>query len=1027
MTATNSAESRPPLLILCGPQAQLPPPGDVRRIHQVLVRDGMAERLLPTVKDFPNVFQRLASRDEKLSRVPGLDKLDCLRHWLDSGDLGISTETLPSIIALPLTAILQIGQFLQYLHEDGGDTWYQSVLEGGRHYDVQGFCAGFLTAAAIAFSGSTQDLGDMVAISIRLAMCIGAYVDCDSMYADPPDLACTLSVRWSKEDLTRDDVDTISNRYPGTYVSCITDDTCATVTTSANFRAELAMSFRKASFRVKPVSITARYHCPAVYSTAVEHLDAFCRATDGFQFPDPARLKVSLRRNATGQPIGHGDEVFKVALESILLHASDWYGTVKASLDDFPTENPTTVVLGCEEGIIPFSLARRISNGHAKSTPPMAKAANGTNGVPQSSGTVRDLNGQYPPHSIAVVGMACRFPGADSIERFWELLASGVSTVQKPPTRLILNSKRIADRPETQFWGNFIDDPDAFDHRFFKKTTREAVSWDPELRVLLEVAYETLESAGFFGSGSGSRGEGVGVVVLKSLSAALEEHDNVLGVIVGSSVNQNLNDAHITVPCSTSQTRVYSNVLHMANAAPSQVSYVEAHGTGTQIGDPIECQSIREGFSGPDRKETLYFGSVKGHIGHTEASSGVAGLIKVLLMMQKCSILGQANFNSLNPKIPALEPDKMEIPQKSLSWQGSSRLACINSYGAAGSNAAVAVRQAPPKLTGDTKRTPVVISKQPLILSAASRKSLSMYSRKLLEFIRSERATCTDSRFLLSSLLFNLADRVNQALPYTLIETVTDLDDLEKKLEETARNPESVPDATSPNPPSVIMVFGGQESDYVGLSEELFRNAAILRFHLDQCETYLRLLGQRSLYPAIFQRSTISHVPTLHASLFAIQYSSAKCWIDCGLDIKAVVGHSFGQLTALCICGCLSLSDALILVVRRAELITSSWGAERGSMISLQADFETTSSILASLNADGENQDKLEIACFNHPLNHVIVGSEKAVSSLDDFVANDPKLNQSVLAKRLKVTHGFHSAFTDPLLPDLYGLASSIR
>ena len=126
--------------------------------------------------------------------------------------------------------------------------------------------------------------------------------------------------------------------------------------------------------------------------------------------------------------------------------------------------------------------------------------AHGLNGMDDRKGIETDFVTGYPPNSVAVVGAACRFPGANDVNQFWDLLASEVSMVREPPSdRLNLNTQRLSDRAGTNFWGNFIDDPDSFDYRFFKKSSRETVSWDPEKRVLLEVVYQALESAGHWG------------------------------------------------------------------------------------------------------------------------------------------------------------------------------------------------------------------------------------------------------------------------------------------------------------------------------------------------------------------------------------------------------------------------------------------------------------------------------------------------------------------------------------------------
>lgn len=352
----------------------------------------------------------------------------------------------------------------------------------------------------------------------------------------------------------------------------------------------------------------------------------------------------------------------------------------------------------------------------------------------------------YPDNAIAVIGMACKFPGADSVEQFWQVLESGRSELsQIPASRFETQKLRRSTDNDPEFWGNFIRDADAFDHRFFKKSSREAAAMDPQQRLLLQVAYETLESSGYFSgtfsahhatdvgcyigacssdyndnvashppsaysslgtlrafmsgkishyfgwtgpsltvdtacsssavaihtacraidagecsealAGGASiftspnfyqnlaaasflsptgatkpfdaaadgycRGEGIGFVHLKRLSAATADGDNVLGVIAGSAVNQNQNCTAITVPHHGSQIGLYNRVCSMAGLAPSSVSFVEAHGTGTPVGDPIEFESIRQVFGGGHRKEPLHVASVKGNIGHLEGASGI--------------------------------------------------------------------------------------------------------------------------------------------------------------------------------------------------------------------------------------------------------------------------------------------------------------------------------------------------------------------------------------------------------------------
>lgn len=521
-----------------------------------------------------------------------------------------------------------------------------------------------------------------------------------------------------------------------------------TVTANAELGLQLTGAFRGAGLRVKPVSTKGRFHSLTDHSVAAQNQKRFAQSKScSLQYPPSSELKAPLRSNATGEVIATNESVTDAAIESILICTADWYTTVHESLSTFGADHPKIVSLAFENGVIPISLLQQngttngvngLSNGRGLSSikdtngigaASEVQSVNGLNGIGcahelngmnETNGIATDFASKYPPNSVAVVGAACRFPGANDVNKFWDLLASEVSMLRKPPSdRLNLNTQRLSDRAGTKFWGNFIDDADSFDHRFFKKSSREAVSWDPEKRVLLEVVYEALESAGHWGpagqnapndygcyigavannyydnvachppnaysmlgtsraffsgrishqfgftgpamsidtacssslvavdtacraiqSGACSRaiaggtniftspydyqnlaaagflspsggckpfdasadgycrGEGVAAVVLKSLSKAVEEGDNILGVIVGSAINQNHNDAHITVPCASSQTTLFKKVLSMANASPSSVTYVEAHGTGESWLSPRRHLSTNDRFQG---------------------------------------------------------------------------------------------------------------------------------------------------------------------------------------------------------------------------------------------------------------------------------------------------------------------------------------------------------------------------------------------------------------------------------------------
>ena len=448
----------------------------------------------------------------------------------------------------------------------------------------------------------------------------------------------------------------------------------------------------------------------------------------------------------------------------------------------------------------------------------------------------------------------------------------------------------------------------------------------------------------------------------------------------------------------------------------------EAHGTGTPVGDPIEMESIRRIFGGADRDRgaPLIVSSAKGNIGHTEGASGVAALIKAVLQIENRLATRQASFTTLNPKIPALGPDNLCVPTSNLALSGERLTACINNYGAAGSNAALILLQGPRKSIlprSSAEGASLRPKKYPVQLAAASSSSLVAYCKTLEAFCAGLRSAPTppDEQQLLSSLVSALAVKLNQGLSSMFTTSVTDLDQLMTELRQQTAVNNNV--RQRPKEPPVVLCFGGQVSDRVALDKSLWYGSTLLRSHLDTCEDALRKMGFPGIYPSIFWNEPITDVVLLHSAIFALQYSCAKAWLECGLKVSALVGHSFGQLTAWCVSGILTLSDGLKLVAGRASLMQKHWGFERGTMIAIEADRESLEGLQSSSGGDVD----FEIACYNGPSSHVAVSDQVCAAKLEVKLGE-----QGMRYRRLNVPYGFHSRFTEPLLPDLEDLASSL-
>lgn len=1209
------AHQGPPSLLVFGPHTDFPSEEVLSDLRHELVSNPYLSALRDGVANLPRFWDGLIASDPSLRPVPGAEHLARLARWVADGgpfprgsQIPHRDERAPNHYALAVTVLLHIAQYVRYLGHLGGgrqgESAHRSILDSIRSGGgIQGFCVGFFSAVAVAGAKDEASLGATAAVALRLAVCVGAHVDRDGFFAQEPNRARCVAVRWRESVVAeKAELDKLIRSYPQVrikdkarlvvnqqcqqshanlitqaYMSSVNDATCVTVTLRHVDVDDFIFKVRGLGLRATPVPVDGRFHTLG-HTNAVERLMELVRREKELQLPDVKQVQTPIRSTIDGSIIVVQDDdgqdnlrLTRIALESALLKPANWYATLKASTQQIAKSSNKMVAFAGFGNHIPASLVQSLAltvvslhnvRGANVDLRANNNGVNGTNGVHDSIQgtqaipvTASDDLSEYPSHSIAIVGMSGRFPGADSVDELWDLLLARKSTVEPAPVERF-RLPQTGDHANTKWWGNFLRDPEAFDHRFFKKSSREAIAWDPQQRILLEVVYEALESAGYFGpaaqqqpddygcyigavmnnyydnvschpatayatlgtsrcfisgcmshyfgwtgpsltidtacssslvalntacraiwsgecsravaggtnvisspfdyqnlaaagflSPSGQckpfdaaadgycRGEAVAVVVLKRLSDALRDGDTVHGVVVGSAANQNHNSSHITVPQPESQVALYQDVMRQGGVEPEQVSYVEAHGTGTGVGDPVEVRSIREAFGGPQRNEVLHFGSVKGNIGHTEATAGIAGLIKVLLMMRHGRIPSQASHTVLNPKLPPFGDDKMAIPKSVLDWSpGTARVACVNSYGAAGSNSAVVVRERPSRLLA-TAAAPAQLAKYPLFISANSANSLSQYSRKLLSWLKDAATTATTPTALLSSLTFNLADRANHALPFRLATTVTSLSDLEAKLEALTAGSGSESDIISPpaqgkaQPAVAVLVFGGQESNFIGLSEDVYQSSKVFQHHLDVCDDIAVSQGRASLLPMVFQREPVQDLVALHTGLFAVQYASAKAWLDCGLKVAAVVGHSFGQLTALCISGVLSLADAVKLVIGRAEIMEKYWGTEPGSMLFIQADRETVEHALRSLKSQGKQQQEqdesnayyAEIACYNGPRSHVVVGSAQAIHLLEDQVGG------SARTKKLNITHGFHSRFTEPMLKHIETLARGLE
>jgi acyl transferase domain-containing protein/thioester reductase-like protein/acyl carrier protein/SAM-dependent methyltransferase len=882
---------------------------------------------------------------------------------------------------------------------------------------------------------------------------------------------------------------------------------------------------------ITEVALSGRFHWPK-HSEDAKQLISLCDRNPWFQFPDASGMVLPSR-------LSTGGRLHEIALQEILLKPSEWLRLFSLVHSSHIDAGGATFVCFGPERCVPPTMTRKLGSQliHISDIDMSISSLPRALLRPTSATPLNSL----PDDQIAVIGMACHVPGAEDLDEYWRILTSGQSQhTEVPLERFSLKTAFREFEKDRKWYGNFLRGYDTFDHKFFKKSAREMSSTDPQHRLVLQLAYQAIEQAGYFAvsdpgkhigcyigignndyehniachpanaysatgnlrsfaagkvshyfgwtgpsltidtacSSSGvaihqacrailhgectsalaggvnvltspewfqnlagasflsptgqckpfdargdgyCRGEGAGVVFLKRLSSAIADGDQVLGVIASTKVYQNQNCTAITVPNSLSLAELFRDVVQQARLEPQAISVVEAHGTGTPVGDPAEYDAVRRVLGGSVRSDTLFLMSVKGLLGHTEFASGVVSLVKILLMINKGFIPPQASFTSISPALKAGRQDMIDIATRLTPWNADFRAALINNYGASGSNASMIVTQAPkPRaLTSNSSLISTSATSFPFWFCGVDSQSLRAYVTKFRCFIQGNAGSAKD--LTARNLSFQLSRQSNRTLPKGLILNAASRTELEEKLLAFEQGDRSIAEIEVPPPRPVILCFGGQISTYVGLGKDVYDQVAVLRSYLDQCNDICLSLGLSSIYPGVFQRSPIMDTVELQTALFATQYSCARAWIDSGAKVTAVIGHSFGELTALCIAGTYSLTDALKLISGRARLIRDKWGSDKGSMLAVEADLADVTALLSS-----SDKADVSIACYNGPRSFTLAGSTESVQLIEKLARSSPIFSGMKL-KKLNVTNAFHSTKVDPLMSDLEALGREIH
>jgi acyl transferase domain-containing protein/NADP-dependent 3-hydroxy acid dehydrogenase YdfG len=736
---------------------------------------------------------------------------------------------------------------------------------------------------------------------------------------------------------------------------------------------------------------------------------------------------------------------------------------------------------------------------------------------------------------VVIVSMACRLPdGIDTPEAFWDLLADGREASGPFPQRwnrwdlgTLDDAERDATGRRFVRRGGFVRDVEDFDAAFFGLSPREALSLDPQQRLVLEVAWEALERANLrpgalAGSDTGvylgamssdydvarrwdvdgidgykvtgnasslisgrvaytmglsgpaltidtacssslvalrlacgalrsgecdlalaggvtvmstpqilvefsrlnglagdgrcksfaddadgtSWAEGCGVLVLRRLSDAVRDGDRVLAVVRGTAVNQDGRSQGLTAPNGLAQQRVLRDALSDAGLTQADIDVVEAHATGTVLGDPIEAGALAAVFSG--RARPLYLGSAKSNLGHTQAASGVIGVIKMVLALQH-----ERLPRTLHAERPSTRIDwaggELELLRQPAPWPRTRRVrrAGISSFGISGTNAHVVLEE--PPATAATADQAGDDLAHPLVISGADEAALRAQAQNWAGWLAARPPAA------LRDIAYTSAVGRTHFDARTVV-VARDAGDAAEALRSMADSRSVDPGAGTVRG-RVAFVFPGQGAQWLGMGRELLEHSAVFRDTVARCDAALSPLTGWSVLEVLRGDDgavgDATRVDVVQCALFAMYVGLAAVWRGWGVEPSAVVGHSQGEVAAAVVCEALSVEAGARVVALRTRALAAH--AVGGAMGLVERPADEVRERIASYG------DALSVAVVSSPRSTVVAGDEDAVVR---FLAEMEGLG--AFCQRVDVDYASHSARMDVLLPGLRESLSGI-
>ncbi|MEM8663718.1 MAG: type I polyketide synthase, partial [Pseudomonadota bacterium] len=429
-------------------------------------------------------------------------------------------------------------------------------------------------------------------------------------------------------------------------------------------------------------------------------------------------------------------------------------------------------------------------------------------------------------------------------------------------------------------------------------------------------------------------GNGVGAVVLRRLDDALRDGDHVYAVLRGFAVNNDGADKiGYTAPGVRGQTAVIQEALAAAGVDPGDIGYVETHGTGTALGDEIEVAALGRALKGASDADPVTLGAVKANIGHLDAAAGIAGLIKLALVLDRGVVPPSLHVPSAGI---ALDKSRFRLAASAQPFPTDRPCAGISSFGMGGTNAHAVLQRALPR------PAPPPAPKRPMLfaLSARTAAGTVRFARRLADHLEEERdVRAEDAAFTLAAAREVMTARAAVAAR-DRVDAIKQLRLLGETDVHTRQN-----DAAA----GAVFVFTGQGVRLAGIARDLAHAEPAFGAALARCMAILRddgvelqsaLLGDAADGDAV---AALERTELAQPAGFALSWSLAQLLADWGIVPAAMIGHSVGEYVAACLAGVMSLEDGLHLMALRGRLIQD---LEPGAMVAVRLP-EADAAVLA--------------------------------------------------------------------------------